>query len=246
VILSLLILLIWSFRKGLLEDCWTFVAVSMAFMTVGDLLFTVYEATGGYRIGSLPDVFYIGSYVLLAFGFSLLLVSRTRNTSVETERLSFDEVDEARLLMPRATYVVLGTDSRKAYELMVKGLTAGLQGLIVADKSQTSIRPTFGIKGAEIFTLATSAGDKILNPANTGVLVDLITRFMEKGTKTVVLLDGFDTIVTYGDFKKALATVDSLKEAVLATKSRLILPINRHSLDDRQVALLEKYAVVIQ
>jgi hypothetical protein len=246
IILTFLILLIWSFRKGLLEDCWTFVAVSIAFMTIGDLLFTAYDAAGTYRVGGLSDVFYIGSYIMLTLGFVELLVTRTMSPPVENKRVSFDEVDEARLLMPQATYVVLGTDSRRAYDLLVRGLTAGLEGLIVADKVGSSIRPTFGLKHTEIYTLASSPGERVINPSNTTVLVDTITRFMEKGPKTIVILDGFDTISAYNDFRKALATVESLKEAVLATRSRLILPINRHMLSDVQLALIEKYSVIIQ
>ena len=246
IILSLLILLLWAFRKGLLEDCWTVVAVSMVFMTVGDLLFTVYDAAGSYRIGSLPDVFYIGSYVLLAFGLGLLFVSRASSSAIAPMRISFDDIDEARLLVPRTTYVVWGNDSRKAYEMMVKGLTAGLDVMIISAKQPSSIRPTFGLKQVEIYWLTTSTGDKVIHPANMGVLVDTITRFMQKGPKTLVLLDGFELIKSYGDFKKAMIAVDVLKDVVSANSSRLIVPINKHSLSEKEIAIMERHSVVIQ
>jgi hypothetical protein len=246
IILSLLITLIWAFRQGLLEDVWTMVAVAFVFQTVGDLLFTIYDAAGAYRVGSLPDVFYIGSYVLLTFGFGLVLVSRTRSTTVAPTRITFDEVDEARLLVPRATYVVWETESRKAYEMMVKGLTAGLEVMIVSAKAPTSIRPTFGLRHTEMYWLTTSAGDNVIHPDNTGVLVDTITRFMQKGSKTLVLLDGFELIKTFGDFRKAMSVIEQLEEVVLTTSSRLVVPINKRTLSEKEIALLEEYTVVIQ
>lgn len=246
LILSMLIMLLWAFRQGLLEDVWLIVALAFVFMTVGDLLFTVYDAYGSYRVGSLPDVFYIGSYALLVFGFGLVLVSRTRSTTVAPERITFDEVDEARLLVPRATYVVLGADSRKAYELLVKGLTAGLEVMIISEKQPSSIRPTFGLRHTEQYWLSTSAGEKVLHPSDTGKIVDTITRFMEKGSKTLVLLDGFSLIDTAGGFKEALSMIDQLKEVVLSTGSRLVLPIDKRALSEKEIALLEQYSVVIQ
>ena len=246
VILSFLIALIWAFRQGLLEDVWTMVSVAFAFMTVGDLLFTVYDAAGIYRVGSLPDVFYIGSYVLLTIGFGLVLLSRTRSTTVARERVTFDEIDEKRLLVPRATYVVWEADSRKSYEIMVKGLSAGLEVMIVSSKPPTAIRPTFGLKHTEMYWLTSSAGDNVIHPGNTGVLVDTITRFMQKGSNTLVLLDGFELIKTFGDFRKAMSVIEQLEEVVLTTGSRLVVPINKHTLSEREAALLEKYNLVIQ
>jgi hypothetical protein len=123
VILSLVIMLVWSFRKGLLEDCWIIVGVSIAFFTVGDSLFTVYEAAGTYSVGSMPDVFYIGSYAMLSLGFGMLLYSRTRFTSVEPAAETSGSKEAMRELAPRNTYVIWSTDSRRGYELIVQGLS---------------------------------------------------------------------------------------------------------------------------
>lgn len=246
IILSLLILLLWAFRKGLLEDCWRFVAISMCFMTVGDLLFTVYDAAGSYYVGSPPDVFYIGSYVLLTLGFGMLFVGRLRGTSIAEEDKGGRREDEMRDLAPRTTYVVWENDSRKAYEFMVRGLTAGLEGLVVASKPPNSIRPTYGLKKTEIIWLSTSGVNGAIHPANLGILTDTITRFLEKGSSSIVLLDGFDALVTYGDFKKALQTLDHLKDVVMATDSRLIVTIDRRTMSEKEASLIEKKAVPIQ
>ncbi len=246
IILSLVIMLIWTFRKGLLEDCWSIVGVAISFMMVGDMLYTVYDAAGKYQVGSLPDVFYIGSYVIASIGFGLLLVSRVRSTSVKPASETEFQKEVSRELAPRNTYVIWSTDSRKAYDLMVNGLSNGLEGLIITRKPPEAIKPTYGLKNTAMIWLTTSSGNESIHPANTGILTDTIVRFLEKGKNSIILLDGFESMVTYTDFKKALMTLDHLKDLIVAHDSRMIVPIDKRTLTDKEAALIEKKAVVIQ
>ena len=246
VILSLVIMLIWSFRKGLLEDCWVIVGISIAFYTAGDSLYTIYEAREAYSVGSMPDVFYIGSYALLTLGFGMLLYSRTRFTSVEPAAVTSGSKEGVRELAPRNTYVIWSTDSRRGYELIVQGLSQGLEGLIITRKPPSMIKPTYGLKKTTMIWLSTSPGSEAIHPANTGILTDTIVRFVEKGKNTIILVDGFESIVTYTDFKKALTTLDHLKDLIVAHNSRLIVTIDKRTLTEKEAALIEKRAVLIQ
>jgi hypothetical protein len=246
VILSLVILLVWSYRKGLLEDSWIIVGVCVAFYTVGDSLNTVYEAWGTYAIGSLPDVFYIGSYAMLAIGFGMLLVSRARSTSVKPSPETEFQVEGARELAPRNTYVVWSSDSRKGLDMMVNGLSEGLDGLVITRKPPSMMRPTYGLKKTAMVWLSTSTGADAIHPANTGILTDTVVRFLAKGKNTVIMLDGFESIATYTDFKKALITLDHLKDLIVANNSRMIVSIDRRTVTDKEAALIEKKAVIVQ
>jgi hypothetical protein len=246
VILSLVIMLVWSFRKGLLEDCWIIVGISIAFFTMGDSLYTVNEATNTYSVGSMPDVFYIGSYALLTLGFGLLLYSRARQTSVKPATDASGSAEGTRDLAPRNTYVIWSTDSRRGYELIVQGLSKGLEGLIITRKPPSMIKPTYGLKNTTMIWLSTSPGSEAIHPANTGILTDTIVRFLEKGKNTIILVDGFESIVTYTDFKKALTTLDHLKDLIVAHSSRLIITVDKRTLTEKEAALIEKRAVLIQ
>jgi len=246
VILSLVIMLIWSFRKGLLEDSWIIVGVSIAFYTAGDSLYTIYEAREAYSVGSMPDVFYIGSYALLTIGFGLLLFSRARHTSVKPAAESGGSEEGARGLAPRNTYVIWSTDSRRGYELIVQGLGEGLEGLIISRKPPNTIKPTYGLKNTAIIWLSTSPGSETIHPANTGILTDTIVRFLAKGKNAIILLDGFESIVTYTDFNKALITLDHLKDLTVANDSRLIVTIDKRALSEKEAALIEKRAILVQ
>jgi archaellum biogenesis ATPase FlaH len=108
------------------------------------------------------------------------------------------------------------------------------------------IKPTRGLKKTTIIWLSTSPGSEAIHPANTGILTDTIVRFLEKGKNTIILVDGFESIVTYTDFKKALTTLDHLKDLIVANDSRMIVTIDKRTLTEKEAALIEKRAVLIQ
>lgn len=245
VILSLLLHLVWLHWKGQLQDFWIFVAASMAFMTFGDMLYTVYDAAGEYYVGSLPDVFYVSTYVVLATGFGMLVRAHVKFTSIRPTAETQKERVDGQALAPRNTFVVWGTDAKAAYELMRVGINNGLEGLIVARKHPNLIKSEYGLKKTPVIWLSSSAGPDTINPSHLGILTDTMTRFFENGSNTIVLLDGFETLATYSDFRRALMAMDHLKDVVTAHSSRLIIPVDRRALSEKEAALLEKRAVVV-
>ncbi len=245
IMLTLLIILIWFYKRGRLEDYWLTISVSMLFWTVGDLLYAFTSASGEYSIGSLPDILFFCSYTTLAIGFGMIIRSRQRFSSItpEPERM----LDDARpiTLEAKKSYIVWGGDGKRAYEMMMEGLNSGLEGLIIARKHPNAIREQYGLKKTAILWLSTTASQDVINPANIGILTDTIIRFIERGSNTIVLLDGFESIVTYNDFRKALLVIDHLKDVIAYRKSRLILVIDRITLTDKEAALIEKGAIVL-
>ena len=87
--------------------------------------------------------------------------------------------------------------------------------------------------------MTTVAGPDHINPANLGILTDKITRFVERDTNSVVLLDGFESIVTHNDPKKAMQALDHLKDLVRAHGSRLVITMDRRTIGDKDAALVE-------
>ncbi|MBE0519357.1 MAG: DUF835 domain-containing protein [Thermoplasmata archaeon] len=245
IMLTLLIVLVWLYKRGRLEDYWLSISVSMLFLTVGDLLYAFTTASGEYSIGSLPDILYLCAYTVVAMGFAMIIRSRQRFSSItpEPERM----LDDARpiTLEAKKTYIVWGSDGKRAYEIMMEALDTGLEGLIIARKHPNTIREQYGLKKTATLWLSTTASQNVINPANFGILTDTIIRFIERGSNTIVLLDGFESLVTYNDFRKALLVIDHLKDVIIYRKSRLILVLDRITLTDKEAALVEKGTTVL-
>ncbi len=245
IMLTLLIVLIWLYKRGRLEDYWLSILVSVLFWTVGDLLYAFTTASGEYSIGSLPDILFFCSYTTLAIGFAMIIRSRQQFSSImpEPERMA----DNARpiTLEAKKTYIVWGGDGKRAYEIMMEALDTGLEGLIISRRHPNTIREQYGLKKTAVLWLSATASHDVINPANVGILTDAVIRFVEHGSNTIVLFDGFESLVTYNDFRKALLVVDHLKDVAAYRKSRLILVIDRMTLTDKEAALVEKGAAVL-
>lgn len=246
MIFTLLIALIWLNRKGVLEDYWMFLGVSVTFWTIGDLLYAISEAFGVYFEGSVPDMLFMCSYALLAVGFALTLSGRQAFSSLvpTTEKKTGESTTGP--LQPMKTYVVWGEDPDKAYRLIVNGLDAGLEGFVVARKNPAAIRAEYGLARAHLMWVSTTSGKDVVSPANLGILTDAVVRFVEQGKDTVVFLDCFESLVSYNDFRKAILVVDHLKDLVAEKKSRLVVAVDRRILSDREAALLEKGATIVR
>lgn len=245
VMLSLLLYVIWLHWRGQLQDFWIILGLSMAFMAVGDILYAVYDAAGLYYVGSLPDVFYVSTYATMSMGFAMLVRRKVRFTSLAPTAGTRTAKAQSTSLARGRTYVIWGTDTKPAYELMMKGLEEGLQGLVIARRHPRLIRADHGIENIPILWLSSSAGPDTINPANLGILADTVTRFLERGSDSVVLLDGIEMLTTYTDFRKVLIAIDHLKDVAMAHGSRLIIPADRRALSEKEAALLEKQAVVV-
>lgn len=246
VILSELITLLSLHRRGQLESCWTFVALSMTLMTVGDMLYTVYDAAGTYYTGSLPDAFYVSSYVIMSLGFGTLVAQRVKFTTIlPTTEGRIPEAQNT-ALSPRQTYLVWGNNTSKAYELMMSGIASGLRGMIVSRRPPARLREEYQLKQTPMIWLSTSTGENAIHPSNLGILADSITRFIERSPDTVVLLDGFEALVTYTDFRKAVLALSHLEDVVMANESMLIVPVDRRALSEKEASLVEKRAVIVE
>lgn len=245
ILLSELIFLSWIHRKGQLEDVWLFISTAVVFWTVGDVIYLIEEASGNYFVGSLPDVFYLCNYSLLAIGFGLLVSTRVKYTSIVPVAEKATHRVEGTTLAPMKTYVVYGADSKAAYDLMVKNLDMGLEGLIVTRRSPNSIRSAYGLKKTAIMWLSTTPGLEVVHPSSLGILTDAVVRFLERSTNAIVLLDGFESLITYNDFRRALQAVELIKDTTLTHNSRLVLAVDKRTLDPKEVALLEKNSVIV-
>jgi len=246
MIITLLIVLGWLNRKGVLEDYWMFLAVAVGFWTVGDLVYGVSSAFEIYFEGSVADMFFMCSYSLLAVGFGLTLSGRQRFPYLvpTVEKTPGKPVPQS--LEPKKTYIVYGQDPRRAYDLVVKALGAGLEGLIVARKNPVAVKAEYGLVNTNVLWVSTTSGKDSVSPANLGILTDAVVRFVEHGKDTIVFLDCFESLVTYNDFRKAELVVDHLKDLVAERKSRLVIAVDSRVLSDREAALLEKGAIVLQ
>lgn len=113
-------------------------------------------------------------------------------------------------------------------------------GLAVTRQHPDLVRQKYGLEHTPIYWLATRAGDKVISPTNLGILTQTLVKFIESEKNGVILLDGFEYLVSNNDFNKVLRMIDQVNDHITQSGTRLILPVDPRALEQKELALLER------
>ncbi len=84
------------------------------------------------------------------------------------------------------------------------------------------------------------------NPTSIGTLVTVISSFIERYRKCVVLIDGLEYLVINNGFQQVLRFVEHINEQVMQSASTVIIPISPSAFSEQELALLERNIEVIE
>jgi archaellum biogenesis ATPase FlaH len=73
-----------------------------------------------------------------------------------------------------------------------------------------------------------------------------VEHFISVGENPVVLLDGFEYLVSHNDFQSVLALLHDLNENVSIRESILLVPLDPKALSEREFALIKRELQVIE
>ena len=131
--------------------------------------------------------------------------------------------------------------STEGFNVFVNGVMYGLRGLCITRTAPSRIRKDYGLKKTPIVWLTDMQTDKelVITP-QLEQLLHLITDFIDKSGRSVILLDGLDYLINTNDFKRVLHFIHHLRDRIAISDSRLILPISPLTVDKKELKLLER------
>jgi len=113
-------------------------------------------------------------------------------------------------------------------------------GLAVSRQHPDLIRQKYGLEATPIYWLATRTGEDVMSPTNLGILTHTLIKFVEENPGGVILLDGFEYLVSNNDFTKVLKMIDQVSDQISQSKSLMIMPVDPRAFSTKEVALLER------
>ncbi|MBN2014480.1 MAG: DUF835 domain-containing protein [Candidatus Altiarchaeota archaeon] len=158
---------------------------------------------------------------------------------------STEEVEE---LEGRHTYLVKEYKPDKSFALFLKTVNSLCKGLYISRTNPEQIEKEhiadvdFQLlcESISIYWLTDSLSTgKCISP-EPDQLFALISDFIEKNKKTVILLDGLEYLISHANFEQVLRFVQGMKDKVELKDCRLIIPINPQALSEKEMALLER------
>lgn len=84
------------------------------------------------------------------------------------------------------------------------------------------------------------------NPTSIGTLATIISSFIERYDRCVVLIDGLEYLVINNGFQQVLRFAEHINEQVMQSKSSVLMPISPNAFSEKELALLERNMEVIE
>ncbi len=149
------------------------------------------------------------------------------------------------LLSQGWTYIVEESKPNYSFELFINLISHGLPGLCISRIHPNMLREEYKLNDAEVYWLSKVTGENALSPADVGVVVHTIKKFLDENEEGVVLLHGVGNIITNTSFTVIVKVLDDLCETVMLKNARMILPIDPTAYDNKELALLTRDKEVI-
>jgi len=149
-------------------------------------------------------------------------------------------------LKPGFSYLVKEKKPELGFKIFRELVRHKTDGLCISRQHPKNLRKMFKWGNFKIYWLTTLEGKDNINPENIGILSDLVIQFIQKYKDTVIILDGFELLVTHNDFPNALRMVNHISEQVMQHSARFIITIDERTLDKKELALLERSMEIVE
>jgi len=139
------------------------------------------------------------------------------------------------------TYAVLERDASQAFEIFKDSVTHGAQGLCITRRAPKAVMTEYGLERTPILWLSRLATEKnAVRPSPPEKVAMAVEHFIEVSEKSIVLLDGFEYLVSHNDFGSVLALLHDLNESVVMRDSILLVPFDPTAFNEREIALVRR------
>lgn len=128
----------------------------------------------------------------------------------------------------------------RSYRLFLSLLASGKNGLVVTRSHPDMVREEYRIEKTPVIWLAKQPGPDRIEPANLSILQHIVTDFLHKGQSTAVIIDSLEYIMENNPPDEVMAMLFDLRDEISVSDSALLLSIDPETMDEQQVALLER------
>ncbi len=144
-------------------------------------------------------------------------------------------------------YLVKEKKPDVSYRLFEVLLEQKLPGLVVTRQYPERVRRERDLGDARIIWLSHTPGEDFHNPTAIGTLAKVLQKFIEDNHgEGVILLDGLEFLIINNGFLQTLMFVEHVNEFIMQQHGILLLPVSPETLEEKELALLERNVKVLE
>lgn len=213
------------------------------------IVFTPLKFAGG-EVSSVQreHVFSLGFVIVVIAGVLVFLVSIYRSREevqqkldkanvtleelgikIEIEKEKYQLSDIA--LEPNKVYLIKEDDENNAHELFLGSLNRGFAGLGIVREDPLLLKKKYNLKKTPFIWLNKVKVEGIPCETNINDLLILISEFVKKSERSVILIDRLDYVVAENNAGDVIRAVRDLKDIASANDCIVILSVNPELID---------------
>ncbi len=150
--------------------------------------------------------------------------------NIEVEKDKFNQADIS--LDSRKLYLIKEDDENHAHELFISTLNRGFAGLGIVRENPKEIKKKYNLEKTSFIWLTNIKVKGTPCETNIDNLFELISEFVKKGEKSVVLIDRLDYILTENKFEDVIKKIHSLKDLASTHECIIIVSLNPELIEE--------------
>ncbi len=144
-------------------------------------------------------------------------------------------------------YLVKEKKPELSFRLFEILLGQKIPSLCITRQYPDRVRRERGLTDLRIIWLSHTPGEDYHNPTAIGTLAKVIQKFIEDNNgEGAVLLDGLEYLIINNGFLQTLMFVEHVNEFVMQRRAIILLPVSPDTLEEKELALLERNMKVLE
>src|SRR2546425_4994676 len=134
-----------------------------------------------------------------------------------------------------------------SYRLFESLVAQKIPGLCITRQYPDRVKRERNLSDVRVIWLSHTPGEDFHNPTAIGTLAKVIQKFIEDNNgEGAVILDGLEYLIINNGFLQTLMFVEHVNEFVMQHRAVIILPVSPETLEEKELALLERNVKVLE
>lgn len=177
-------------------------------------------------------------------GMCAVFIDRTRSL-VEPIAEKTLKTEITHWVDPAETYIIEEKKPEKSFQIFVDLVTHGIPGFTVSRIYPDKLKLIYELTKTPVIWLSKSEIGRTIDPNDLSKLSFIIEDFTKKSEQSVVLLDGLEYLIIQNNFETVVKLLYELKDVVVLNNSRLLIPLYKGTLSEKEYNLLVREFTII-
>ena len=214
-------------------------SLALVLFTIG--FFASFLSSPGSPIDWLArSALYLSNIYFLAVAYSAIRSSKPSPTHASEMQVPIERKKRRKHQVERGCVYIIKDEIEEAYRAFSEAVLTGAEGLIITREYPANINRKYRLENTLIVWITSEKDEKQQTVNSLQDISILITNFLEKSRRAIILLDGIEYLITNSGFEPVLRFLQSKRSQMEIHEAAFMIPISTKTLQPEQYKLIER------